>query len=308
MDKYCLLTNDVETHSIWYNCLRDETGELVLKEGMPILLDLYRRYTVKSTFYFTGYIAQRFPDVVSMILEDGHEVGCHGFSHEVHHGFDVLNRAEQKAHLRKAKDILEQIANVEIISFRAPALRVNEHTAHALIETGFKTDSSVASQRFDLFLSFGGRKKLEWLRAPRHPYYTDPSNLKRRGPGPLVEVPLSALLFPYVGTTMRILPTLTGAVRQVLHQETKWNGKPIVFDIHPNEFLQEGGNDKRVITRRAKGFFGYLLRDVIRGRLKVKNLGRVAQSLYEHEIQYFSERGYHFCTVKDYCRAQGFSV
>ena len=41
MTKYCLLTNDVGTTSIWFNALRDETGLKVLKEGMPILLDLY---------------------------------------------------------------------------------------------------------------------------------------------------------------------------------------------------------------------------------------------------------------------------
>ena len=41
--KYCLLTNDVETHSIWFNTLRDETGEKVRDEGMPILLDIYKK-------------------------------------------------------------------------------------------------------------------------------------------------------------------------------------------------------------------------------------------------------------------------
>src|SRR5690606_4714583 len=74
----CLLTNDVETHSIWHNGLRDETGRKVLEEGMPILLDLYERYGVKSTFYFTGYIARKFPDVVRMVVPRGHEVACHG--------------------------------------------------------------------------------------------------------------------------------------------------------------------------------------------------------------------------------------
>ena len=33
--KYCLLTNDVETTSIWHNDLRDSTGYKVYKEGMP---------------------------------------------------------------------------------------------------------------------------------------------------------------------------------------------------------------------------------------------------------------------------------
>ena len=52
--KYALWTNDVEDHSIWFNALRYETGELVLREGMPILLDIYKRFGNKRFFYFTG--------------------------------------------------------------------------------------------------------------------------------------------------------------------------------------------------------------------------------------------------------------
>ncbi len=43
LDKVVLWTNDVETHSIWFNALRDEPGLKVLKEGMPILLDIYQK-------------------------------------------------------------------------------------------------------------------------------------------------------------------------------------------------------------------------------------------------------------------------
>ena len=72
--KYCLLTNDVETMSIWLNKLRDETGLKVLHEGMPILLNIYKEFNIRSTFFFTGYIAKLYPDVVKMIIKDGHEV------------------------------------------------------------------------------------------------------------------------------------------------------------------------------------------------------------------------------------------
>lgn len=48
-NRYCLLTNDVETTSVWLNTLRDATGIKVLKVGMPILLDIYRKYEIKTT-------------------------------------------------------------------------------------------------------------------------------------------------------------------------------------------------------------------------------------------------------------------
>ena len=302
--RYALFTNDVEDHSIWFNKLRHETGEKVLKEGMPILLDIYKKFGIKSTFYFTGYMAEHFPDVVRMIVDDGHEVASHGYSHKVDEAFDVLDYNTQVEHLKKSKDLLENLSGHEVMSFRAPALRVNSHTPKALAVCGYKTDSSVASQRFDMFMSFGSLKKLKWLTAPRLPYRTDPNNLFRKGNGSIIEIPLTALGFPYVGTTMRIFPGITRLQRNVLHAENSLNSKPIVFDIHPNEFINEE-SESRVIERRSKNFFSYLMADLVRGKLKVKNLGRLAIPLYEKELNFYKERGYTFLTVKDYCKTTG---
>ena len=112
MPKYCLLTNDVETHSIWFNTLRDETGVKVLEEGMPLLLDIYKKFNVKSTFYFVGDMAEKFPEVVKMILPFGHEVASHGWTHEVDQAFDVLSFDQQK------EQVLERYESEEIWKVR----------------------------------------------------------------------------------------------------------------------------------------------------------------------------------------------
>jgi peptidoglycan-N-acetylglucosamine deacetylase len=297
--KTCLLTNDVETHSIWYNTLRDETGMKVLREGMPMLLDIYAEFGIRSTFYFVGDMAEKFPDVVKMIVPYGHEVASHGWTHEVDEAFDVLPFEKQKEHLIKSKKLLEDLSGQEVISFRAPALRVNEHTPKALIESGYKTDSSVASQRFDLFLSFGGKKKLKWLNAPRLPYFTSEDDLSKKGNSQLMEIPLTAFIFPYVGTTMRLFPGVTFLQQKLFNIESARTGKPLVFDIHPNEFIEEH-SEKRVIARRTKNPVKYLLSDVIRGKMKIKNLGASASPLYRRLIKYYFDNGYSFGTVKEF--------
>jgi len=302
--KQCLLTNDVETTSIWFNALRDETGLKVLREGMPILLDIYQKYNIKSTFFFTGYIAKLYPEVVKMILPYGHEVGSHSLSHLKENGHDVTDLKKQKYLLSESKKILEDISGQEVISFRAPALRVNKYTAIALIETGYRIDSSVASQRFDMFFSFGTINKLKWLTAPRKPYIVDADSLFRRGSCGLVEVPLSATLFPYVGTTMRIFPGITRVQRNLLNLETRINGKPIVFDIHPNEFIDES-MEPRIINKRSKNPISSFMQDYLRARLKTKNLGIGAIPLYESQIEYFKRKGFEFGTIKNYCFKNG---
>ena len=168
-DKFCLITNDVETTSVLNHKLRDKTGEYVLNQGMPRLLDLYDRYGVKATFFFTGHIAKLYPQVVKIAYERGHEVGSHGLTHEVSKAFDVLSPEEQLSHLKQSKEILEDIIGDVVVSFRAPAARVDKGFPEILHEAGFKVDSSVSSQRLDMMFSFGALKKLHWLTAPQKP-------------------------------------------------------------------------------------------------------------------------------------------
>lgn len=296
--RYCLITNDVETTSIVNHRLSDETGRYVLEQGMPRLLDLYERYGVRATFFFTGHIAQLYPQVVRMAQEKGHEVGSHGLTHEVSKAFDAIPRNEQLAHLKQSKQILEDITGTPVVSFRAPAARVPKEFPSVLQEAGFLVDSSVASQRMDMFFSFGSLNKLHWLGAPRHVYRTASDDVFRLGNDGILEVPISALGFPYIGTFMRIAPLLNRLTRRMLYAETLMTGRQFVFLTHPNEFIDEP-RDGGPIERRAKNPLAYLMGDVVRHALKVRNLGTKALPLMEHELQFFNNHDFQYLTCRE---------
>jgi peptidoglycan/xylan/chitin deacetylase (PgdA/CDA1 family) len=244
-------------------------------------------------------IVKIYPDVVKMIIPYGHEVASHGYSHDVNEAFDTLPFDKQLQHLRLSKKILEDISGQEVVSFRAPALRVNKFTAMALAEAGYKNDSSIPSQRFDFFLSFGSVKKLKWILAPRKPYRTKPDDLAKKGDGSIFEIPLSACLFPFMGTTLRMMPRVTRIQSQILNYETNLTGKPVVFNIHPNEFIDESITP-RIITRRSDNYVTYLLKDIIRSNLKLKNIGPPAIPLFMNLIDFYREQQYSFTTIKEY--------
>ena len=292
------MTNDVETTSIVNGGLRDETGIKVWKEGLPLLLDLYDKYEVKATFFYIANFAKQHPEIIKIVQERGHEIACHGLTHRHDKAFDVMPFEEQLEHLTTAKKILEDIAGEEVVSFRAPALRVNFDTPRALIEAGFKFDSSVAPQRMDMFMSLGSKNKMQWFGAPRTPYRANPENLARKGDSPIIEVPVSSFVVPYIGTFMRISPTLNAWTRRLLYWETKNTVKPINFLIHPNEVITEE-NLHTETQRRASSYIGYLLSDVLRRKLKQKNLGKDALNLFEEEVKYWSNKKYEFRRIKD---------
>ena len=297
-DRICMITNDVETTSILNHKLRDKTGEYVLNQGMPRLLDLYEKYGVKATFFYTGHIAKLYPEMVKMAHRRGHEVGSHGLTHEVEKAFDVMPPEEQLSHLKQSKQILEDIIGEEVVSFRAPAARVDKAFPKVLQEAGFKIDSSVSSQRMDMMFSFGALKKLNWLTAPRKAYFAQEDNIFRKGDSEILEAPISAIGFPYIGTFMRIAPMLNRLTRRLLYCETLCNGRQFVFLTHPNEFIDEE-RETDEIQRRAKNYIAYLLGDVVRHKLKVKNLGEKALPIYEHELAFFKEKNFKFLTCRE---------
>lgn len=303
MNKFCLFTNDVESTSIWFNSLREKTAKKVLDEGLPLLLDIYEKYGIKTTFFVTGNIAKYLPDIVKKIVKDGHEIGSHGLSHEKNHGFDILSYKDQVYHLKESKKILEDISGQKVISFRSPALRMCNYTVAALQETGYRIDSSVASQRFDMFMSHGSKKKFKWLMSPRLPYRASEKSIFKKGKSNIVEVPLTAFILPYVGTTMRIFPNITNLQKYFFHYESCVNNKPLVFDIHPNELIDES-NEPRKIKKNSNSYLSSLLKDTLRSKLKIKNLGKKALPLYESQIEFFLNKGYEFTTLKNFVKKQ----
>ena len=295
----CFLTNDVETTSIVNGGLREDTGIKVWKEGLPALLDLYDEFGVKATFFYIANFAKDYPDIVKMVQAKGHEIACHGLTHHHDLAFDSMSFDQQLEHLKTAKAILEDIAGEEVCSFRSPALRVNKDTPRALMEAGFRFDSSVAPQRMDMFMSLGSKGKLQWFGAPRTPYTTREDNLARPGDSPITEVPVSSFGLPYIGTMMRISPALNRMTRRFLYWETRKTDKGINFLIHPNELITE--EDLHLKTeKRASNYVAYLLSDVLRRKLKQRNLGENAIQLFKREIEFWNNKDYEFKRIKDY--------
>lgn len=107
MSGFACMTNDVETTSIVNGGLRDDTGVKVWKKGLPMLLELYDKYGVKATFFYIANFAKQHPEIVKIVQERGHEIACHGLTHQHEKAFDVMSFEEQLEHLKTAKMILK---------------------------------------------------------------------------------------------------------------------------------------------------------------------------------------------------------
>lgn len=297
--KVVCITNDVEATTIQGEAYNNDIANRVRVEALPKVLALYKKYNVKTTFFCQGSMIEQFPDIVEMIEKDGHEVACHGWIHDSDKAFDILSYKEQVEHLQKSKKTIDTVAKRPVVSFRAPALRVNGDTPKALKNAGFKYDSSVASQRMDAFMSLGSKKKSQWIKAPREVYEASIENLARKGISGIIEVPVSAFGFPYISTLMRISPLLTSITRWFLLWETKRNNNKVVtFLFHPGEVLNNQWQKGKTV-RRTKNPIAYFFSGIIRANLKRRNLGDICLTLLEKELKFWKEKGYCFSTISE---------
>lgn len=189
------------------------------------LLDIIGEHGIRGTFFVLGWVAQRYPKLVKAIAAEGHEVACHGYSHQL-----VYNQTPQqfRGETIRAKEILEDLAQRPVVGYRAASYSITERSRWALdilAELGFHYDSSVFPIRHDLY----GIPS-----APPLPY-----RLRTPAGHRLVEFPLSTLkilgyrmpvagggyfrLFPYV-VTRTALKAINGGQRY-----------PFIFYLHPWE-------------------------------------------------------------------------
>ena len=113
-----------------------------IEKGAPRLLELFADVGVRATYFTTGEVADRYPGAVSALLQDGHELGCHGVTHSA---FDRMDERTARWEIDESSRTLRRFAPVT--SFRAPYLRFPEAFVPLLEEHGFALDSSLAKYK-----------------------------------------------------------------------------------------------------------------------------------------------------------------
>jgi polysaccharide deacetylase family protein (PEP-CTERM system associated) len=188
------------------------------------MLDLFDYYNAKATFFVLGWVAERFPELVREINSNGHEVACHGYSHQLVYEQSLRVFYDET---RKSKAILEDILGKPVTGYRAASYSITRESLWALdvlSELGFKYDSSIFPIRHDRY-GIPGAEPL-------------PHKLKTPNGNQIIEFPLTTCcLFGFKlpvsgGGYFRLYPY---ALSKFLLSRAQKNQTPIVFYLHPWE-------------------------------------------------------------------------
>lgn len=107
--------------------------------GVPRLLELLAEYGLTATFFVPGLTAERYPQTVEQIVERGHEVGHHSYSHR---SPVDLSPEEERADFERALAALDRFG-VKPAGHRAALWEASWETPRLVAEYGLSYDSSL---------------------------------------------------------------------------------------------------------------------------------------------------------------------
>lgn len=200
-------------------------------ENVENILEMLSRTDNEATFFVLEDVARNHPDMIRRIRDDGHEIGSHGYSHQL---LSELSRSELAFEIERSVAALRDAGVDDVDGFRAPKFSLNGSTAWAidvLEERDFRYDSSIFPVKTPLY----GVPD-----APRQPYRIGSDDLTAPREDGLWEVPLSTYRVPGLdvnvpvagGFYLRALPYRF--IRHALERRIA-AGHPAVCYIHPWE-------------------------------------------------------------------------
>jgi peptidoglycan/xylan/chitin deacetylase (PgdA/CDA1 family) len=154
--------------------------------GVPRLLHLFARYDLRTTWFFPGHSIETFPDQTRTVVDAGHEIAAHGYSHE---NPIAMDRNQEAAVLDRSIELIEKVTGNRPAGYAAPWCEFSAATHELLLERGFSYDRSLMHNDFTPYYLRSGDcwKKIDYS-CPATEWMTP---LRRGQETDLVEIPVS---------------------------------------------------------------------------------------------------------------------
>ena len=194
-----------------------------LEVGLGLLLDLLAERGTHGTFFLLGPVVQEHPGLVRRIAAEGHELGCHGWSHDLVY---EMTPERFRAETERARGVIADLTGVAVTAYRAAYFSVTRRSLWALeilARLGFRYDSSIFPVRNWRYGIPDFDPRPQRLETPSGPIYELPITVRRvLGRN----MPVSG------GAYFRIYPY---AITRANFRAVEREGRPLVFYLHPWE-------------------------------------------------------------------------
>ena len=120
-------------------------GMFAAEVGAPRLLKLFQRYDIPTTWFIPGHSLETFPEQMAQVVEAGHEIAVHGYSHE---NPIAMSAEQEEAVLVRSIELIQKMSGVRPIGYSAPWWEFSYSTLRLLLKHGIKYDQSLMHDDF----------------------------------------------------------------------------------------------------------------------------------------------------------------
>lgn len=165
--------------------------------AMPHLLDMLDRYKISASFACVGKWIEKFPEIHRNLIDRGHEIVNHTYSHpdnellDPNRRFNELKPAEKRKQIVKCHKVCMKLLNYEVVGFRTPHFGrlFSKEDYPILRELGYTYSSSTkiigTTENGQPFVTREGIVEFPLSTCPRHPFAVFDSwhTTSQRNPG-----------------------------------------------------------------------------------------------------------------------------
>ena len=144
------LTFDFDAIAPWLQVTTSSPSFISRGEFGPIgverIIGVLEEFGIKGTFFTPGHTALAYPESIKSLVADGHEIGHHGWVHEV---LSPLSEEDERSVIERGLEALQSVAGARPSGFRGPGFDLSNRTVDLLVEYGFSYDSSMMGNDFN---------------------------------------------------------------------------------------------------------------------------------------------------------------
>ncbi|WP_136660536.1 polysaccharide deacetylase [Nitratireductor sp. XY-223] len=244
---FCAFGVDVDAVGGWLGSYGGEDSPCDISRGLfsgevgsMRLLKLFDRWGIKTTWFIPGHSIETFPEQMRAVVEAGHEIGMHGYSHE---NPIAMTPEQEEAVMDKSIHLIEKLCGRRPTGYVAPWWEFSPVSNELLLKKGIKYDHSLMHRDFEPYYIRVGDSwtKIDYTKHPEE--WMKP--LVRGRETDLVEIPASWYLDDLPPMMfMKAAPNSHGFVNP-RHLEEMWRDQfdwvyremdygVVTFTLHPD--------------------------------------------------------------------------
>jgi peptidoglycan/xylan/chitin deacetylase (PgdA/CDA1 family) len=142
------LTFDFDAVSLWL--ARGITAPGPVSRGefaavaVPRVLDLLASRQIQATWFIPGHTVETYPAQCREVVAAGHEVGLHGYAHEL----QMPDVETERRVFERSREVMQGLTGRAPLGYRAPGGNLSASTIELLLEAGISYDSSLSAHDY----------------------------------------------------------------------------------------------------------------------------------------------------------------